>query len=151
MPLPPTTTNNTVNRIEMNKRWTKEGGSITYLEAPRVDWGLRKPYGHKLTEAKLSELIDELKDRAKNVLLQYGSVDSKRLIHGRKVSVWLLGFWPGACGDERGVTKEQWEYQCARVEEVLFATIPDAITYKEEWSSERKFQFRWHAYVMTDA
>jgi hypothetical protein len=138
--------------IDNNAWMTTSGGpiAITMLEAPRVDTTLRKPYGHRATEQTVTGLVKLLR-KCEDNRLQCSLVSYKSLAKGYKVSVFFLGFTPGLCGENSaaGMNEKEWDDHCSHVEKIIEQHIPNAITYKEPFTGNRKFQFRWEAYIQT--
>lgn len=120
---------------------------------------LKKPYDHLVPIAEFRVMQDSIKSKLKEwdgkikgtrLRMQCTLLNVKPVTYGRKVGMWMLGYKPGATGDESGVTKEEWDLACSTMTALIKSAVPEAIIHKQEWGSERKFQYRWDAYIMLE-
>ena len=143
----------TPEQKERNDSWLQDAGMITFLCPPErpTPPGLRKPYQYILPIAETKKLLEELKTAIKpfdKPKLQMGGAYKKGLSRGIRLNIFLLGYYPGACGNlNEGITKEDWETVTKNVYDILVKYLPDACPYIEDWRTERKFQFRFETYI----
>lgn len=134
---------------EWEKQYGKPGMEVTLLVPPKRQTKLPKPYQYELSVGKGRSLIEEIKKicapfRNK---LQCVLIEKKLLSRGVRIDVFLLGFCPGFCGDDMGVTKEEWDNITSLISKEL-EILPDVPLYVEDWSNERKFQLRLETYIL---
>lgn len=141
-----------MNQSQINSQWLQtlpcNVGTVGLLVQPRhVTPGLRKPYEWELDEDMIDAMVLWLRGIAnRKKWLQCGLVESKRLAFGRRVSIFLLSYRPGFCGDETGITEEQWN-RLAHSVRLALMVLPGAKPYIEKWSATRKFQLRFECYI----
>jgi hypothetical protein len=146
-------------------------GPVTIISVRRknkpVD--LPKPYEYVLTvkqvetlHSKMAKLFDGMDDcnesheAARKHLpepsipgkLQQASIHKKAISKGIRYEVFLLGFSTES-RPPRGVTKKQWNEAVAKTQKLLKDTLgKDAKMYIDPFTTERKFQARFSAYIM---
>jgi hypothetical protein len=138
-----------MTQAEINAQWHVTDSGITYLEQPRhVTAGLRKPYEYELEWDEIEALILALRGIANRFKsrLQCSLVETKRLAFGRRISFFFLGYRPSFCGDNTGITNEDWQDLAHRLNTHL-TVLPDAKPYMEAWTGEEKFEMRFYVYI----
>jgi hypothetical protein len=112
------------NQLEINAQWHVTDGQFTFLVQPRhVTKGLRKPYEYELELDQIEALVLALRGIANRFKsrLQCSYVESKRLAFGRRINFFFLGYRPGFCGDDTGITNEDWQDLAYRLNSHLAA------------------------------
>jgi hypothetical protein len=109
---------------------------------------LRKPYEYLLSMAEIGTLNAALRDIASEFKgqLQCSLVSFKSLAFGKRVEVFFLGYRPGYCGDESGITKLSWQKLTNDFVAALSA-LPDAKPHIREWSDQSKFDIRFSTHI----
>lgn len=148
-----------MNQEDINKAWlvTVPAGnglpSITYLRAPEdKDSGLKYPYTRKATLSKITKLKAKAKELQKlyesSGKFQHCSILVEKKAYGFKVSVFLLAYKVGLCGNSDGTTKEEWEKVTKQVKKLICSlTGEDELMYIEPWNDDNKVQARWKKYI----
>jgi hypothetical protein len=129
-------------------------GTITYVETTRKNRpdGLRKPYEYVLPMKRAKELSEELRAGLKDSHekgFQCSLVERKGLASGIRLHVFVLGYKPGLCGANDGVSPALWGETVRGVQRLLTGYLgKDARAYVEPYSNDKKFQLRFETYVM---
>jgi len=148
-----------MNQEEINKAWKvvipgKNGyPTIGVLCPPQEkDRGFKYPYAREASLPKIQKMrrasFKFKKLYESSGKFQCCSISLDRKTTGFKVSVFLLAYKAGLCGDEKGTTKEEWEKVTGKVkEQISFLTGEEEMMYIDPWSDIRKVQARWGKYV----
>jgi len=143
-----------MNQQQSNQAWQQEAqtnvGSVTFLVPPQRNSGLRKPYQYQMAEVDILKLKKAIKDALKPYanLVQCDLVDFKRTGLGFRVNIFVLAFIPQFCGDNRGVTEQQWNQLASALKQSLVQLDPEAPVYVEPWNTKAKFQARFETYIL---
>jgi hypothetical protein len=128
-------------------------GTVTFIQPPHQgNRSLPKPYEFCLSLAKAGRLAAAIKalDRKNAGKTQFDtSLSTKKIAYGIRFDVFLLGCNTGAMGDSRGTSREEWNDICDEFDRTIEQFLGSGIIpYREAWRKNRKFQYRWHGYVM---
>mgnify|MGYP001565958170 CR=1 FL=1 len=105
----------TLKQKTINSKWERpficNVGTCVILTPPRIASDLPKPYQYEVTLDNAQEIIKSVRDliRESETQLQSSLLEIKQIKYGVKLSVFLLGYCLGFCGDlNKGINKENW-------------------------------------------
>lgn len=129
-------------------------GPLVFIQTARKNRpkGLRKPYEYVLTNKQITSLYQALRTYLNHLddtpAYQHAGADKKGLSKGIKLDIFILSYAPDHRSPGEGVTEQQWDTACGHVQGLLFDALgPDAKMYIDDYSTERKFQARFEAYI----
>lgn len=140
-----------MNQKEINKLWERGNRSVISLSQPdQGETGLKAPYQFKVHARTASDLASILRQWVDGRGLQCNLIKSKPTTYGIRLSVFLLGYTHGLCGDDsKGIDAEDWENVTEKVTQMLKDNLGEnVLPYVDEWSDDQKFQMRWEGYIM---
>lgn len=139
---------------QMNAEWTRtvqsNVGQVTLLVPPPVETQLRSPYQYERSLTECRSLRLDLKNTAAEFKprLQCALVETKAVTYGMRFSIFALGYRPGFCDGQEGLTIDQWyDFSNRIISRLRLSLGEDVSVYVEPWSGSKKFQLRFETYI----
>jgi hypothetical protein len=138
-----------------NKKWRQNVpsniGMLGLLVPPKVKTSLPKPYQYEAPIAAVQDMVRQLKIEEKSDRkLQCYLVATKPVSKGIRLTIFMLGYQPGLCGESgtgAGLDKSQWEAMTGTVRMILEHDLGKVPLYVEPWRKGKKFQARFETYI----